>query len=505
VDSIFSRFTTRTPGCAVGVSRHGQTLLTRGYGMSNLEYGVPLDSASVMESGSVAKQFTSAAVVLLQHDGKLSLDDDIRKHLPEVPDFGATITIRMLLTHTSGLRDQWGLLALTGNPPTMQVHTLPLILHLVSRQRELNFPPGSEYLYSNTGYALAAMIVQRVSGVSLAAFSRQRLFEPLGMTDTQWRDDFERVVPRRATAYDWRGASYAQNMPFTNVYGNGGLLSTMRDLLIWNEALSTGTVPGGKALVEQLETRGRLTGGQTIAYALGLTHGTWRGHREISHGGSTAGYRTYLTRFPDARVSIAVWCNVSNANPTALAYDVAARLLPAREPATTETAVDSVQGQPLVGRYRNPATDAVLDVGLRPTGLTANGLPVRKQEGALVAANGARMRFDPSTSPRRLQTIDSDGVSSEWVELVAESPANVGEFAGRYKSPELDVVYEIRLEGSQLSLVFPPTPAQRLNPLYPDGFSAGNQTLRFYRDPAGRVVGFRVMAGRVRNLRFERQ
>ena len=145
VDSVFRRWNTNTPGCGVGVAQNGKVLLTKGYGMANLEYGVPLGANSVLESGSVAKQFTSAALALLQLEGKLSLDDDIRKYLPEVPDFGATITIRHLLTHTSGLRDQWGLLTLTGNPPTSQVHTLPLILHIVSRQRELNFPPGAEF------------------------------------------------------------------------------------------------------------------------------------------------------------------------------------------------------------------------------------------------------------------------------------------------------------------------------------------------------------------------
>jgi CubicO group peptidase (beta-lactamase class C family) len=512
VDSIFSRFTTSTPGCTVGAARGGRPLLLKGYGMANLEYAVPLGAGSVMESGSVAKQFTSAALLLLQQDGKLSLDDDVREYLPEVPDFGSPITIRMMLTHTSGLRDQWGLLSAMGNPPTTQVHSLPLILHLVSRQRELNFPPGSEYLYSNTGYALAAMIVQRVSGKTLAAFSKERLFGPLGMIATQWRDDYARIVPGRATAYELRGSTYFQLMPFTNVYGNGGLLTTMADLMAWNEALSAGTIPGGKALVDALETRGRLTGGQTISYSLGLQHGAWNGHREVAHSGSTAGYQTYLTRFPDARVSIAVFCNVASANPTALTYQVASLLLPvtaARGAATDATvaSVDSIVLRALSGRYRSPETDAVLSVTVGKAGLEVNGGPVRARGAAFVGGNGATLRFDGEAKPRRLTLVDRDSVATTYVEVVppATSALRLDDFVGAYRSPELEITYRIELVDGQLALVVPPSPNQALMPFYEDGFALnGGRSLRFSRDSSGRVAGFRLMAGRVRNLRFDR-
>jgi CubicO group peptidase (beta-lactamase class C family) len=413
----------------------------------------------------------------------------------------------MLLTHTSGLRDQWGLLSAMGNPPTTQVHTLPLILHLVSRQRELNFPPGSEYLYSNTGYALAAMIVQRVSGKSLAQFSKERLFEPLGMTGTQWRDDYKRVVPGRATAYEFRGGQFAQLMPFTNVYGNGGLLTTMADLMTWNEALSAGTIPGGKQLVEQLETRGRLTGGQTISYALGLRHATWRGHREISHSGSTAGYQTNLARFPDARVSIAVFCNAANTDPTGDTYRLASLLMKPREqPVADGPAPDTARLRALTGRYRDVATDAVLDISLRPGGLYANGLLARPAGDAFVAANGATLAFDLTAQPRRLRVVDQDGVPGSYVELLPmdATTLRLDVYTGTYRSPELDIAYEIRGDSGQLLVLFPPEPPQRFVPAYRDGFLAGGRGLRFFRDDSGRVAGFRMMAGRVRNLRFDR-
>ena len=326
VDGIFARFDRGTPGCAVGLAKDGRPLYVQGYGSANLEYRVPLTDSSVMESGSVAKQFTAASLVLLQQDGKLSLDDDIRKYLPEVPNFGKTITIRNLLTHTSGLRDQWGLLGIEGRGPGSQVHSPATTLDLVVHQKMLNFPPGSEYLYSNTGYALAGIIVQRVSGKSLQAFTQERLFRPLGMTHTQWRDDYTRIVPNRATAYSRTDSGYKQDMPFTNMIGNGGILSTMGDLLKWNENLDRPVV-GGPSFTSTMEKRMRLTSGRTITYALGLVDLEYDGVREVGHTGSTAGYSTFLARYPEQHVSVAVWCSNASANPTALGHQVAVIVL----------------------------------------------------------------------------------------------------------------------------------------------------------------------------------
>ena len=237
IDQVFaSAERPGSPGCAVGAGRDGRVLYTHGYGLANLEYDVPITGASIFESGSVAKQFTAAAIVLLAQDGKLSLDDDIRKYLPEVPDFGETIRIRHLLTHTSGLRDQWELLGIEGRGPGTQVHSPATTLDLVAHQKALNFPPGTEYSYSNTGYALAGVIVQRVSGQTLDAFTQARLFGPLGMTHTRWRDDFTAVVKGRTTAYSGTAErGFHTDMSFTNMIGNGGLLTTVGDLLLWNE------------------------------------------------------------------------------------------------------------------------------------------------------------------------------------------------------------------------------------------------------------------------------
>lgn len=513
VDSIFSRFTTSTPGCAVGLARGGKVLMTRGYGMSNLEYNVPLGAETVLESGSVAKQFTAAALALLQIEGKLSLDDDIRKWLPEVPSFGGQrITIRNLLTHTSGLRDQWGLLGLTGNPPTTQVHTMALILYLVSKQQDLNFPVGSQYLYSNTGYALAAMIVEKASGKSLAVFSKERFFGPMGMSKTEWRDDYQRVVPNRATAYEHRrDGSYAQLMPFTNVYGNGGLLTTVGDMLRWNDGLQNGTITGGRPLVQLLETQQKLTGGQTIAYALGLSHGTFQGHPSVSHSGSTAGYQTILVRYPRDNVSIAVFCNVTDANPGQALQRLAALMLTdGRSPAIARAEMDTTSFRGLVGRYRNTETDELADIMPR-----ADGLGVRSPAATGVAQGsgkswkvegGGMLEFSGAPGTRQVKITDADGFAATYTELVAPNAMTLDlrQYAGTYRSPELDVSYEVRVVTNALVLRFRADPDQRLTPLYTDGFSTGGATVRFVRDGSGKVTGYQVFAGRVRRVRFER-
>ena len=246
----------------------GQNVLAAGYGMADLEHNVRITPDSVFEVGSVTKQFTATSVLLLAQKGKLSLDDPVRKYLPEVPDYGTPITIRQMLHHTSGLRD-WGIVAgIGGWPRTTRVYTLAHLLDIVSRQRALNFPPGADYSYTNTGFNLASMIVARVSGQPYPKFTHDEIFVPLDMTSTQWRDDFQRIVPNRVIAYARDGGTTRMLMPLENVIGQGGMLSTVGDLLRWNRNFTSGKV-GGKSLIDSLEERGKLNDGRTIAICHG--------------------------------------------------------------------------------------------------------------------------------------------------------------------------------------------------------------------------------------------
>jgi CubicO group peptidase (beta-lactamase class C family) len=328
----------------VGVARAGQVLLTRGYGMADLETGTPITAETIFESGSVAKQFTATAILLLAQDGKLSLDDDVRKYVPELPEYDRPITIRHLLTHTSGLREWSSLVAAVGWPRGTRVHTQSDLLDVVFRQRSLNYPVGEYYSYTNTGYALAAAIVERVSGKSLQQFTQERIFAPLGMTHSRWRDDFTRLVPGRAQAYTREPDGWHLAMPFEHVVGPGGLLTTVADWLTWNDALTTRKLGG--ALVDSLTRRMRLNSGREIEYARGLMILNHRGVQEISHSGSTAGYSTYLARYPDRdNLSIAVLCNSTSGAASSYVRQLADRLIAyfPRPTALDTTRVDSAR------------------------------------------------------------------------------------------------------------------------------------------------------------------
>jgi len=336
VDRIFAKWTAATPGCAVGVAVGGKTVLTRAYGMADLEHDVPNTVDTIFEAGSVAKQFTAMAVLLLAKDGKLSLDDPARKYVPELPDYGAPLTVRHLLNHTSGLRD-WGSLAgIAGAPRTTRAYTHAHVLDIVGRQKALNFPTGTQWSYTNTGFNLAAVIVSRVSGMSFAEFSKTRIFAPLGMTRTSWRDDHTRIVKGRAIAYASASDGYHLDMPFENVHGNGGLLTTVGDLLKWNENFVTPMV-GDNALVTTQMTAGRYNDGRPLEYGLGLFVHDYRGVRNINHSGSTAGYRAHLNRFPDRHTSVAVLCNVATGDATRSANLVSDLYLTGLKPVTPTT------------------------------------------------------------------------------------------------------------------------------------------------------------------------
>ena len=515
IDAIFARFDDTSPGCAVGLARDGRPLYTHGYGLANLEYRVPLTDSTVLESGSVAKQFTASALVLLQQDGKLSLDDDIRKYLPEVPSFGGQkITIRNLLTHTSGLRDQWGLLGIEGLGPGTQVHSAMTTLDLVAHQKMLNFPVGSEYLYSNTGYALAGLIVQRVSGKSLDEFTQERLFRPLGMKHTQWRDDFTEVVPNRATAYSGRpGAGYHTDMPFTNMIGNGGVLSTMSDLLEWNENLDNPKI-GGRAYAEEMQTVMHLTSGRAIDYALGLTVGDYRGVREVSHNGSTAGYQTYLGRFPEQHVSLAVWCNYTGANPGALAHKVADLVLNFPALAVTQAKAERVKIpasslQRWIGTYRNSHTDQTQSFTVVDGSLKSTVVWAPRGGSRFTAVNGSG-EFGGQPGSRSFTLARQGGDTLRFEEVrPAASPVPASDYAGEYVSDELDVHLTVIARGGKILVRRRPADEFELRPVYADDFqsprNSGLGTIRFRRDASGKVSGFSVYAGRVLDVRFRRR
>jgi len=446
VDSIFSNFTAPgSPGCAVGVSRNGVLTLAKGYGLADLEHDSPITADTRFYIASLSKQFTAMAVVLLAQDGRLSLDDSIRKWVPEVPSFGAPITLRELLHHTSGLRDYFTLLAVSGWPSDGPL-TEKQFLALVSRQRSLNFSPGDEFLYSNTGYALLSIVVKRASGLSLRDFAAQRIFGPLGMTHTEFRDDHTELIPDRAIGYRPTSSGFRISQPELDVVGDGGAYSTINDLAKWDQNFRTGRV-GGKKGIALIEEPGTLNNGQVVPYALAVAFGSVRGVKTLGHSGEYAGYRSALLRFPDRGVSVITLCNTSGASPT-LAEQVGT---------------------------------VVLGLASRQTAVTTLDLSTSE-----LTQGAATTSFDSTGTRRRNDQL--------------------AQLAGSYYSDELDLLVDLVVRDGTLVLQRPGADDLRFVAFANDVYTnADKMLLRVVRDDHDAVTGFTLTISRVRDLEFVRR
>jgi CubicO group peptidase (beta-lactamase class C family) len=547
VDKVFSKWTPATPGCAVGVAVDGKPALAKAYGMADLEHDVKNTPDTIFEAGSVSKQFTAAAVLLLAREGKLSLDDPVRKFIPELPEYPAPpdgntaesgghgapsgagasgsgaravpLTIRHLLHHTSGLRD-WGSVAgIAGWPRTTRVHTHAHVLEIVSRQRALNFTPGTRWSYSNTGFNLAAIVVSRVSGLTFADFTRRRIFEPLGMSHTSWRDDHTRVVRNRAIAYDDRRDGFHIDMPFENVHGNGGLLTTVGDLLKWNENF-THPIVGDAAFAAEQQRIGKFSDGRPLDYAFGLYSRMYKGVRQVDHSGSTAGYRAHLARYPDQRISVAVLCNVTSGSATEALHAVADLYLGDR---ATGTAVPAATYTPtqadvdrIAGLYRNTSTGVPLTIaragdGLRVERGQADGL--NPQRGAaliataasrFITASGQHWEVDGRGGAR---VVDALGTADRYERVTRARPTidTLKELVGTYVSDEAETVLTVVVTGESLMIKRRPDTSLKLTPVYADAFDAPQLGLVIFHRDGGRVAGLSVSQDRVWDLRFVRQ
>jgi len=497
------------PGCAAAVSVNGEAVFEKAFGLADLEFNVPNTPQTIFESGSVAKQFTAAAIVLLQQDGKLSLEDPVRKYIPELPDYGSPLTIRNLLNHTSGIRDWGTVMTLTGAGRGDRVITQDLAFDVITHQRALDFTPGAEYSYSNSGYNLLAIIVERVSKQKFSAFLDERLFKPLGMNHSSLRDDYTRIVPGRAQAYSRQGTGpWRLNMPFMNVYGNGGMLTTVGDWLKWNAMLDSKSL--GAPLVDALETRGVLNDGRKIAYALGLEVRTYKGLKDVSHGGSTAGYQTFLARYPDNKVSVAVMCNGTSPGAGGIAANITDEIFgPYPETPKTEPAkVSEDELKKFVGIWRSEKTHAPARFVVENGVSRFSGARLVPMGGGQFAVGGDQLKFafDKDGKPTSADFIDSDGEVSRFVpeREWTPTPEELASFKGEWFSEEAGATYTVAIEADKAFIKQRPATSFTMQPLYKDHFGVQGYVFWFTRDRNGKVTGMHVGASRMRDMPFVR-
>ena len=504
VDAIFAKWTETTPGCAVGVSENGNQTLARAYGMADLEHDIKNTPDTIFEAGSVSKQFTAAAVLMLVRDGKLSLEDPVHKYFPELPDFGTPVTIRHMLNHSSGLRDWGSVASIAGWPRTSRAYTHAHVLEIISRQRALNFPSGTRYSYSNSGYNLAAMLVERLSGMSFAEFTQQRLFTPLKLTRTSWRDDYRRIVKGRAIAYSESSGRFQILMPFENVHGNGGLLTTVGDLLKWNDNFATHVV-GDADFVREQERPGRFNDGRDHGYALGLMVGTRYGLREVAHSGSTAGYNAHLTRFPDQRLSVAVLCNASSGSATQAANAVAALYLGDRArstPATPKHTLTADELTKVTGLYRSTLTGEAATIVQTERGIRVENGTQFIPLSATSFISDAQDRLEIAGATARLTDRHGSVESYERISPATPTAEELTQLAGTYVNDEAEVTLTAVVDGGTLVLKRRPDTTIRLTPLYKDAFRGSIGTVIFRR---GKSTELSLLQDRVWDLRFTRR
>ncbi len=544
VEAIFAAYNNPdSPGCAVGIVRDGDFVYKRGFGMGSIELQSPLSPESVFYMGSVSKQFTAASVVLAAEKGYLSLDDDIRKWIPEIPFYGDTITLRQMLHHTSGLRDEIGLLSLAGKP-IEDINTTPEIIDLIARQKRLNFNPGDEYQYSNSNYVLLAEVVHRATGTRFSQFADENIFKKLGMAHTRFYDDRTLVLRGRVPAYSPReggGFRVDWSTNFEKV-GDGGLMSSVDDLLLWDRNFYDNKLGKG-TLLRELQTRGVLNNGKTINYALGLELTEYRGLPVVEHGGALFGYRTELLRFPKQKFSVICLCNLSTADPGTKAHQIAeiylaGQFLPSAQPAPTAAVRGSEDGQvahhvsdfrTFAGLYRDPLNRSFILVSAQEQGLAVRNpqvdptsplepaaILVPAAPNLFVDPKGSKYLFEPSISGVRMTWTTRQDAKHvfERIQPVQLTAAGLADYSGDYYSDELLAIYRIRSTDNKLNLTIGRSEPIELRPTLHDEFRANLPgefrepiVIQFSRK-GDKLTGFDLFAGSadgVRDIGFIRK
>ncbi len=532
VDALFSKWNTLdSPGAAVAVIKDGMVIYRKGFGCAQLEYGIPITPSTVFHVASVSKQFTAMAITMLEEAGKLSADDDIHKYLPELADFGKKITIRHLLNHTSGLRDQWDLLVMSGWRMD-DVITQAQIMDRLRRQKELNFTPGDRYLYCNSGYTLLAEIVSRVSGRPFTEWTQENIFKPLGMTSTHFHLDHEEIVRNRA--YSYQGDStkgFKQSvLNYANV-GATSLFTTVEDMANWLRNFDEKKV-GGAAVLDRMLTKGILNNGSEVPYARGIEVGEYKGLKTIGHSGGDAGFRSHVMYFPGEKLGVTVFANLASFDPGALSYQIADIYLASRlsqpespapgaetaaaKPALKPFSLPVKSLQPFLGTYWIEARQLVRKIALDKDKL----FYVRSEENKSELEPVSPTEFKMKDVPGNVSVSFSDKVANRYETFTFRSdvePTIVGkriepfspteealkEYAGSYYSDELDTRYDFTLKSGTLHVQVGHNEEVPVSPLLKDFFSAGGYAkIQFLRDANGAITGFAVSTDRVLDLKF---
>jgi|WetSurMetagenome_2_1015567.scaffolds.fasta_scaffold16178_2 CubicO group peptidase (beta-lactamase class C family) len=514
IDSIFFRYKKENPGCQLSISRNGKIILSKTWGMADLERNVPLTINSIVEAGSISKQFTAAAILLLEQQKKLSLNDDIRKYIPELPDYGKTIRIKHLIHHTSGLKD-WGDIAeISGWPRTTKAYNNIDALQIICQQSTLNNNPGEEMLYSNSNYNLLAIIVERVSGISLAQYTAKYIFIPANMSNTQWRNNYKRIVSNRALAYSKTGNGYETDMPNENAYGNAGLLTTSEDLIKWNEFYLTEKF-GSPSLLKKLIALDTLNNGEINHFAAGLYVHKKNGLNCINYSGSTAGYRCYLAYYPQLDISISFLSNTSEYGSSSAVKEIENIFTGKNETSNAKDKTDNVvfsNNKNFIGWYKNVNSGQGLCFSIKNNKLNLfENMPLRQINESEFILDNIYFSFQKNNLLKVVRPNEFGAGTMDTLNYIkitdSKSEKKENEYLGDYYSRDALVSSTIiKNDSNQLILILKPGELLKLTPTYTDGFYIDSleSNLYFERDENNRIIKMYISEDRARNVGFDK-
>jgi CubicO group peptidase (beta-lactamase class C family) len=511
IDKIFSGWNEYTPGGVIQITRDGQTIYQKAFGMADLEHNAKNHTGTIFEAGSVSKQFTAAAALLLVEQGKIKFTDNLLTYFPDFPAYGKDITIEHLFHHTSGLRD-WGSVAQIGGwPRGTRVYTPAHVKQIIWRQKTTNFKPGSAYSYSNSNYSMLVFLVEKVSGQSLQSFTQTYLFKPLEMTQTRWRDNYKQIIPGRASAYNRFMNTYTLYMPFENTFGHGGLLTTTEDLSKWNNRWKTSVL--GEKINQLQKEKGILNNGRSITYARGVTVNKFNGVEEISHSGSTAGYRSWLAYYPAQHLSVAYLSNDGSVSPVNAGKKVAEIFLgkesERKNVAPAFIPVQKKWAEPKAGLYKEVNgfdTQELIwkDSALR---IANNKLALKAVSTNSFFIENILFDFpEGNGTPGSVRLTNPAGDTSTFVRVIPFAPdeKTLAVFAGTYFSEEADVTIQLFVKDGQLQISRDAGILIPLKPVYLNAFETGSQDQLLFKMTGNTVSGFGWSISRAYNVWFRK-
>lgn len=524
IDKIFSQWNNNnTPGVAIGVVRNDSLIYAKGYGMANLEYGIPVSPETIFHMASVSKQFAAYSIVLLASQGKLKLEDDVRQYLPWFPDLKEKITIRHLMNHTSGIRDQWQLLAISGTRID-DVITQEHIIKILSKQQALNFKPGDKYFYSNSGYTMLAEIVKSVTGKTLRQFTDSAIFKPLGMQQTHFHDDYVEIEKNRAYSYSRKNLFAFNNSVLSySVAGATSLFTNISDLAKWAINFYT-PVAGTAADIQQLVQNGKLNDGTEIDYALGIVNNKYKSYRQYSHSGGDAGFRTYFTVFPELKMGFMVFSNLGEVNTYEKTYQMVdlfindtTQKIPADILLDSSKAVitDTIKVKKITGNYVSDE-GVMFSFAIQQNKLywkrygNADLLYPITNDSFVTAKKDVQFAFKTTTDKNISVHQTWPGNKRILDKYIADSSLTdqqLQEYTGVYYSPELDCKYSIELKDHSLILTHSKYNDSKIRLEGRDHLFTDHWWMRHLKiitDKKKKIIGFEVNDGRVMYLRFNK-